>query len=94
MKVKKLKMDLKMIEKDYLLLKKKYIKAKAACGCTICGKRNSYSKTDTDAAFMRMKEDRMRNGQLKPAYNVQIGTENGFVVGYDLFPNLADTKTL
>jgi hypothetical protein len=31
-----------------------------------------------------MKEDRMRNGQLKPGYNVQIGTENGFVVGYDV----------
>ena len=31
--------------------------------------RNSYSKTDHDATFMRMKEDHMRNGQLKPAYN-------------------------
>jgi transposase len=44
--------------------------------------------------FMRMKEDHLGNGQLKPAYNVQIGTENGFVVGYDLFQNLADTRTL
>jgi hypothetical protein len=43
---------------------------------------------------MRMKEDRMGNGQLKPAYNVQIGTENGFVVGYDLFQNPGDTRTL
>ena len=34
------------------------------------GQRNSYSKTDKDATFMRMKEDHMRNGQLKPAYNV------------------------
>lgn len=40
------------------------------------GDRNSYSKTDPDATFMRMKEDHMRNGQLKPGYNVQIGTEN------------------
>ena len=32
--------------------------------------RNSYSKTDHDATFMRMKEDHMRNGQLKPAYNI------------------------
>ena len=31
--------------------------------------RNSYSKTDPHAAFMRMKEDRMRNGQRKPGYN-------------------------
>jgi transposase len=86
---KKLKKELKTIEKDYLPRKKKYEKAKR-----ICGKRNSYSKTDPDATFMRMKEDHMRNGQLKPAYNVQIGTENGFVVGYDLFPNPTDTKTL
>lgn len=32
---------------------------------------NSYSKTDTDATFMRMKDDHMQNGQLKPAYNLQ-----------------------
>jgi hypothetical protein len=69
--------------------KKKYEKAKR-----ICGKRNSYSKTDPDATFMRMKEDHMGNGQLKPGYNVQIGTENGFVVGYDIFPNPTDTRTL
>jgi len=43
---------------------------------------------------MRMKEDRMGNGQLKPAYNARIGTENGFVVGYDIFANPGDTKTL
>ena len=33
----------------------------------ICAERNSYSKTDHDATFMRMKEDAMGNGQLKPA---------------------------
>lgn len=33
---------------------------------------NSYSKTDIEATFMRMKEDHMLNGQLKLAYNVQI----------------------
>jgi len=86
---KKLKKELKTVEKDWLARKKKYEKAKR-----ICGKRNSYSKTDPDATFMRMKEDHMRNGQLKPGYNVQIGTENGFVVGYDLFPNPTDTRTL
>lgn len=43
---------------------------------------------------MRMKEDHMLNGQLKPGYNVQIGTENGFIVGYDIFPNPTDTRTL
>jgi hypothetical protein len=86
---KKLKTGLRTIEKDLLPRKKKYEKAKR-----LCGKRNSYSKTDKDATFMRMKEDHMGKGLLKPAYNVQIGTENGFVVGYDLFSNQTDTKTL
>ena len=39
----------------------------------ICGDRNSFSKTDYEATFMRMKEDAMKNGQLKPAYNLQYG---------------------
>ena len=80
---------MKTTEKDYLPRKKKYEKAKR-----ICGKRNSYSKTDPGATFMRMKEDHWGNGQVKPADNVQIGTENGFVAGYDLFPNPNDAKTL
>ena len=46
------------------------------------GERNSMSKTDPDATFMRMKEDRMRNGQLKPGYNLQISTNNQFIVHY------------
>ncbi|MFD1906644.1 transposase [Paenibacillus rhizoplanae] len=45
----------------------------------LLGDRNSFSKTDPEATFMRMKEDHMRNGQLKPGYNVQIGTENQFI---------------
>ena len=48
--------------------------------------RNSYSKTDNDATFMRMKEDAMRNGQTKPGYNLQIGTENQFITDFALFP--------
>ena len=56
--------------------------------------RNSYSKTDTDATFMRMKEDHMLNGQLKPAYNVQISTESQFISHYDFYPNPTDTLTL
>jgi len=42
--------------------------------------RNSYSKTDIEATFMRMKDDHMQNGQLKPAYNVQIAVENYFII--------------
>lgn len=57
------------------------------------GKRNSFSKTDPDATFMRMKEDAMNNGQTKPGYNLQIGTENQFILNYALFPNPTDTLT-
>lgn len=60
----------------------------------ILGDRNSYSKTDTDATFMRMKDDHMMNGQLKPAYNTQIGTENQFITHYGLYSNPGDTLTL
>ena len=57
------------------------------------GERNSYSKTDNDATFMRMKEDAMNNGQTKPGYNLQIATENQFITNFALFPNPTDTLT-
>lgn len=60
----------------------------------ILGKRNSYSKTDPDATFMHMKEDPMGNGQLKPGYNLQIGTENQFMLDFGLYHNPTDTLTL
>lgn len=56
--------------------------------------RKSYSKTDTDATFMRMKEDHMRNGQLKPAYNVQISTNNQYIASYSIHQRATDTTTL
>ena len=55
--------------------------------------RNSYSKTDTDATFMRMKEDHMRNGQLKPAYNVQIAVNSEYITGIEAFSNRTDVGT-
>lgn len=67
----------------------------------IMGTRNSYSKTDTDATFMRMKEDAMNNGQLKPAYNLQASAaknnEEGsktFCVNYSMHQKPNDTTTL
>ena len=60
----------------------------------IFGERNSYSKTDKDATFMRMKDDHMKNGQLKPAYNVQLAVEAEYVVGVGVFPNPTDVTTL
>jgi transposase len=58
------------------------------------GNRNSYSKTDPDATFMRMKEDHMLNGQLKPGYNWQISTENQYILGYTIHQTTNDTTTL
>lgn len=60
----------------------------------ILGEWNSYSKTDRDATFMRMKEDHMGNGQLKPACNTQISTFNQYTVNYTVRPNPTDTTTL
>jgi transposase len=56
--------------------------------------RNSYSKTDPDATFMRMKDDHMLNGQLKPGYNWQISTQDQFILNYSIHQNPTDTKTL
>ncbi len=56
--------------------------------------RNSYSKTDPDATFMRMKEDHMRNGQLKPGYNVQIAVNSEYITGLEVFSDRSDVKTL
>lgn len=58
------------------------------------GDRKSLSKTDPDASFMRMKEDHMLNGQLKPAYNWQISTQNQYILGYTLHQRPTDTATL
>ena len=58
------------------------------------GERNSYSKTDPDATFMRMKEDAMNNGQTKPGYNIQIATHNQFITNYGIYSRPADQGTL
>lgn len=55
--------------------------------------RNSFSKTDKDATFMHMKEDHMKNGQLKPGYNIQIGVEGEYIVGVDISSERADQLT-
>ncbi len=55
--------------------------------------RNSLSKTDTDATFMRMKEDYMRNGQLKPAYNIQNAVDSNYIVASSISSDRTDCKT-
>jgi transposase len=58
------------------------------------GSRNSMSKTDPDATFMPMKEDHMLNGQLKPAYNLQISTQDQFILNYSIHQTSTDYGTL
>jgi transposase len=61
---------------------------------SILNGRNSYAKTDHDATFMRMKDDHMQNGQLKPGYNLQIGTEDQFIVNYTIHQSANDMPVL
>ena len=58
------------------------------------GGRNSFSKTDPDATFMHMKEDHMRNAQLKPGYNVQLGVEGEYITGVYVSSERSDQLTL
>lgn len=55
--------------------------------------RNSLSRTDTDATFMRMKEDHMRNGQLKPAYNIQNAVDSNYIVASSISCDRTDYRT-
>ncbi len=88
-KDKQLKKAVKKLERDFIPRMEKYERYEE----TFEG-RNSFSKTDEDATFMCMKEDHMRNRQLKPGYNVQIGTERQFVVGYSLHQRPGDSGCL
>ena len=86
---KKVKQKLNYMKREWPKNVAKYAQQEA-----ILQGRNSYSKTDTDATFMRMKEDHMKNGQLKPAYNLQVSSSNQYIVHYSLHPNPTDTTTL
>jgi len=86
---KEVKQKLTYAKKNWPFNLKKYAEQEK-----ILAGRNSYSKTDHDASFMRMKEDHMLNGQLKPGYNFQISTNNQYIVNYSLHQTTADTTTL
>ena len=83
---KSLRKAARAIDKDYLPRMEKYEDQQEAFG-----ERNSFSKTDPDATFMRMKDDAMGNGQLKAAYNVQAGTEDQFIVDVTVHQRPGDT---
>jgi len=86
---KKLAKAVKTLETNYLPREEKYESQE-----NILAGRKSYAKTDHDATFMRMKEDHMLNGQLKPGYNIQMGTENQFIVGFSIHQRPGDTACL
>jgi transposase len=86
---KKIAKELEKLQNEHLPKLEKYEK-----DLEVLGNRNSYSKTDPDATFMRMKEDHMKNGQLKPAYNPQISTENQFITHVSVHQTTNDTNTL
>lgn len=96
-KAQQLTKEIQQLAEEYLPRLKKYEVQEA-----ILAGRNSYAKTDPDATFMRMKDDHMKNGQLKAGYNIQMGTEDQYVVGFSvhqrpgdpgcLIPHLEETK--
>jgi len=73
----------------YIAKREKYTKYNQ----TFCG-RNSFSKTDNDATFMRVKDDHMRNGQLKPGYNVTLGVEGEYIAGVNVSAERSDQLTM
>ena len=85
----KAKAKIRYIKQNFAANLQKYEKQQE-----ILGTRNSYSKTDPDATFMRMKDDHMQNGQLKPGYNIQMSTQDQFVIHYTLHQDTNDIHTL
>jgi transposase len=82
-----MKQAVKTLEEKYLPRLEKYEEQEK-----VLDGRNSYSKTDPDASSFRMKEDRAARKPLaRPAYNVQMGTEGQFVVGYSIHQQAGDT---
>ena len=78
-----------------ITLKELYIDGtKKECFEIMGTERNSYSRTDLEATFMRMKEDHMLNGQLKAAYNVQVAVENYFIIHGYVSNDRTDYNTL
>ena len=65
---------------EYTSKLEEYIQKIAICG----DNRNSYSKTDPSATFMRIKKDYMGNDQLLPAYNIQVGVADEYIAVVDV----------
>jgi hypothetical protein len=86
-RIKGIASDILKLKKEYVPKLKKYEQQR-----DMLEQRNSCSKTDKDATFFRMKEDHLGTSQLKPGYNVQLATENQFILGYGIYQKAADTS--
>jgi transposase len=86
---KKLKQKANYAKKNWQKNKEKYEAQRE-----VLEDRNSFSKTDSDATFMRLKDDHMQNGQLKPAYNLQLSTNDQMILNYTIEQKTTDTSTL
>ena len=85
-----LKKAFRKLEKEYLPRLAKYEEQEQKLNG-----RNSYSRTDEEATFMRMKADQSKpKAWPKPAYNVQLGTENQFIVGFSVHQQANDATCL
>ena len=73
---------------EYISRLKKYAEHIKICG----DERNSYSKTDHDATFMRMKKDYMGNDQLLPGYNIQLGVCDEYIAVFDVKQYASDME--
>lgn len=78
--------DLEKVQNKYLPKLEKYER-----DLDLMGERNSYSKTDLSNTFMRLKDDHVQNSKLKPAYNVQISTQNQFITHSSIHQTSTDT---
>lgn len=83
-----LKLLIKKID-GYFLRKLKYVEQRE-----ILGNRNSYSKTDPDASFMRLKDDSFDSKVLSPAFNIQMATSNGYILNSTISNLASDTRQL
>lgn len=84
---KDLRKAIRVLKHDYLPRAQKYAHQRQ-----LLAGRNSYSKTDPDATFMRLKADQGPHGRPKPAYNIQIGTERQYVVWFSLHQEAGDSN--
>lgn len=88
-KAKEIESVVKKLNRKYLPKLSKYEQQQK-----ILGNRNSYSRTDTDATFIQQKSNGFGNKELKPGYNIQLGTEDQFIVCYSVHQNASDSPLM